>query len=209
MARALGTAQRACWLVLLLPSAAGRGPACSSHGGPAGGPERAASRSYTADWSPKSFIVNSTLIDMNSIHAGSMHSEENAQAPEAHSRAMHRAPRRAAALPKRAAHHSVDMELQMLGTRVGGAARRGAPPSWMLAIIVALQQLVGASRDTIGPPFHPRPVPPGCTTVGGQCIMPYPGNKWQHPKIHQSPDCCAFDPARAIVFCSLEHQQPQ
>ena len=90
----------------------------------------------------------------------------------------------------------------MLGTRVGGAARRGAPPSWMLAIIVALQQLVGASRDTIGPPFHPRPVPPGCTTVGGQCIMPYPGNKWQHPKIHQSPDCCAFDPARAIVFCS-------
>ena len=51
---------------------------------------------------------------------------------------MHRAPRRAAALPKRTAHHSVDMELQMLGTRVGGAARRGAPPSWMLAIIVAL-----------------------------------------------------------------------
>ena len=31
-------------------------------------------------------------------------------------------------------------------------------------------------------PPPPRPVPP-------PAVIPYPGNEWTHPKIHQSPDC--------------------
>ena len=42
-----------------------------------------------------------------------------------------------------------------------------------------------------GPPLPPPPppVPPGCKTWDGKCAAPYPGSVWQHPKIHQSPDC--------------------
>ena len=39
------------------------------------------------------------------------------------------------------------------------------------------------------PTPYPRPVPIGCTKVGEKCTSPYPGTPWQHPKIHQSPDC--------------------
>lgn len=35
----------------------------------------------------------------------------------------------------------------------------------------------------------PPPAPYGCKTVDGQCVMPYPGSDYLHPKIHQSPDC--------------------
>ena len=40
-----------------------------------------------------------------------------------------------------------------------------------------------------GPPFHRHKPPLGCKTIGQKCNAPYPGNLWQHPKIHQSPDC--------------------
>ena len=40
----------------------------------------------------------------------------------------------------------------------------------------------------------PPPAPPtGCTTIGGKCVMPYPGDDWTHPRIHQSPDCLHLD----------------
>ena len=65
-----------------------------------------------------------------------------------------------------------------------------------------------------GPPLPPPPppVPPGCKAWDGECIAPYPGNVWQHPKIHQSPDCLHIggwhDMAGALTFVGvngLEH----
>ena len=65
-----------------------------------------------------------------------------------------------------------------------------------------------------GPPLPPSPppVPPGCKAWDGECIAPYPGNVWQHPKIHQSPDCLHIggwhDMAGALTFVGvngLEH----
>eukprot|EP00041_Stephanoeca_diplocostata_P037996 m.1466875 g.1466875 ORF g.1466875 m.1466875 type:complete len:661 (+) comp25138_c0_seq20:3388-5370(+) len=35
--------------------------------------------------------------------------------------------------------------------------------------------------------------PPGCTSVNGTCDVPYPGENFTHPKIHQSPDCLHLD----------------
>ena len=35
----------------------------------------------------------------------------------------------------------------------------------------------------------PPPPPENCKTWDGKCVMPYPGDSWTHPKIHQSPDC--------------------
>ena len=47
------------------------------------------------------------------------------------------------------------------------------------------------SKKCQGPPAPPPapPISPGCKTWDGKCVNPYPGNEWQHPKIHQSPDC--------------------
>ena len=55
----------------------------------------------------------------------------------------------------------------------------------MLHSALATSSLSLAVASTGGRP----PIPPGCGTVGGKCVAPYPGNAWQHPKIHQSPDC--------------------
>jgi hypothetical protein len=61
-------------------------------------------------------------------------------------------------------------------------------------------------------PPPPPPVNPGCKTWDGKCVQPYPGNEWQHPKIHQSPDCLHLggwhDMAGALTFDGvngLEH----
>ena len=43
----------------------------------------------------------------------------------------------------------------------------------------------GRGQGAAGPPV----LTAGRAQVGGKCVMPYPGNAWQHPKIHQSPDC--------------------
>ena len=70
------------------------------------------------------------------------------------------------------------------------------------------------SKQCVGPPPPPPapPVNPGCKTWDGKCVQPYPGEEWQHPKIHQSPDCLHLggwhDMAGALTFDGtngLEH----
>lgn len=70
------------------------------------------------------------------------------------------------------------------------------------------------TKQCVGPPPPPPapPVDPGCKTWDGKCVAPYPGNEWQHPKIHQSPDCLHLggwhDMAGALTFDGvngLEH----
>ena len=62
------------------------------------------------------------------------------------------------------------------------------------------------SKQCVGPPPPPPapPVNPGCKTWDGKCVQPYPGEEWQHPKIHQSPDCLHLggwhDMAGALTF---------
>ena len=70
------------------------------------------------------------------------------------------------------------------------------------------------TKQCTGPPAPP-PAPPvaaGCKTWDGKCVAEYPGNEWQHPKIHQSPDCLHLggwhDMAGALTFegaNGLEH----
>ena len=70
------------------------------------------------------------------------------------------------------------------------------------------------TKQCTGPPPPPPapPVNPGCKTWDGKCVQPYPGEEWQHPKIHQSPDCLHLggwhDMAGALTFDGtngLEH----
>jgi hypothetical protein len=70
------------------------------------------------------------------------------------------------------------------------------------------------TKQCMAPPAPP-PAPPvaaGCKTWDGKCVAEYPGNEWQHPKIHQSPDCLHLggwhDMAGALTFegaNGLEH----
>ena len=64
------------------------------------------------------------------------------------------------------------------------------------------------TTQCVGPP-PPPPTDPGCKTVGGKCVAPYPGNAWQHPKIHQSPDCLHLggwhDMAGALTYKGEHH----
>eukprot|EP00658_Telonema_sp_P-2_P004396 TRINITY_DN11645_c0_g1_i15.p1 TRINITY_DN11645_c0_g1~~TRINITY_DN11645_c0_g1_i15.p1 ORF type:complete len:585 (+),score=135.33 TRINITY_DN11645_c0_g1_i15:101-1855(+) len=56
----------------------------------------------------------------------------------------------------------------------------------------------------------PAPTPsPGCSTWDGECVSPYPGVDFLHPKIHQSPDCLHLsgwhDVAGAITVGGEHH----
>ena len=55
---------------------------------------------------------------------------------------------------------------------------RSAATAMWAAIPLPSETPMGCVETQEGHPF-----------VVGKCQMPYPGNKWQHPKIHQSPDC--------------------
>ena len=71
------------------------------------------------------------------------------------------------------------------------------------------------TKQCQAPPHRPPPPPSpkGCHVVGGSCVMPYPGNEWNHPKIHQSPDCLHLggwhDMAGALTFKGMHHAFPR
>ena len=50
---------------------------------------------------------------------------------------------------------------------------------------------------------------PGCSMWNGTCVAPYPGQSWQHPKIHTSPDCLHLhgwhDMAGALTLDGVHH----
>ena len=61
----------------------------------------------------------------------------------------------------------------------------GASPPAQMAVGWTGGDDGGRGQGAAGPPV----LTAGRAQVGGKCVMPYPGNAWQHPKIHQSPDC--------------------